>query len=302
MTLRLFAAALAAAALLAPLPVAADWREDVKFLRVGFLAPEDPSGAVRHLDPFRSYLSERLGVPVELVPSTTFQALIDAQVSGRVQYAIDSAVAYVSAAAMCGCVEPLAAPLAEDGARGFYSILLARAGEPIVSLETAEGARLALAAPDSVAGRLIPMQGFAAAGIDPAKYFSEVQNYAAPEPAVRALLDGTADVAAAWSSLSGDPASGYSFGVLTRMVVDGELSMDRVAVVWQSPLIPFGPHVVAKDMPAEERAALADALAAMAVDAPDVVDLLDRTGYQTGGFGPVSEADYAPLAALVAPK
>jgi hypothetical protein len=39
----------------------------------------------------------------------------------------------------------------------------------------------------------------------------------------------------------------------------------------------------------------------MAVDAPEVVDLLDRTGYENGGFGPVSVDDYAPVAALVTP-
>jgi phosphonate transport system substrate-binding protein len=298
---RLLAAFLAGLAALLPASAHADWRDDVKVLRVGFLAVGRPADEVARLEPFRAYLQARLAVPVELAPATTLAALVDAQVAGRVQYAIDSAVSYVTAVARCKCVEPLAAPLAADGSRGFYAVLLARAGGPIQSLETAEGARLALSGADSLAGRLLPLAGFAAAGIDPATYFSKTETYAAPEAAVAALLAGSVDLAAGWSSLSGDAASGYSFGLLARMVVEGSLAMDGVAVVWRSPLIPFGPHAVAAAMPADERAAIADALSAMAVDAPDVVDLLDRTGYQNGGFAPVSDADYAAVAALVAP-
>ena len=63
------------------------------------------------------------------------------------------------------------------------------------------------------------------------------------------LFTDEADLAAGWSSLAGDAASGYSFGVFTRMVPAGALSMDRLKIVWQSPLIPFGPHVVRRDLP-----------------------------------------------------
>jgi len=285
----------------APALAADDWRAAFPVLRIGFVVSSSPTEDLSRLEPFRAYLAARIGIPVELVPSTDGAALIDAETSGRVAYAIDSAVGYVSAAAECDCVEPLAEPAAADGARGYYALLLARADGAIHDLPSAKDARLALTASDSVAGRLLPMKALTTAGIDPATYFSAIYESAGPEDAVAALLDGRVDIAAGWSSLAGNPATGYSFGVLTRMVADGRLSMDGVRVVWQSPLIPFAPHTVRKDIPPELRKLLLDALLAMATAAPDVLDAVDRTPYGGGGFVAASPDDYAPLAGLVAP-
>ncbi len=243
-----------------------------------------------------------MSLPVELVPATSYASLIDAEVTGRVQYAIHSAASYATAAAECDCVEPLAEPTAGDGSRGFYSILVVRADSPIHDLASSDGARLAFSGADSVAGRLVPMKAFAAAGIDPATHFASLYEAPGPQEAIAALLDGRADVAVGWSSLAGDAAQGYSFGVLARMVADGRLSMDQVRVVWQSRLIPFGPHAVRKDMPGELKTLLAGALSAMAGEAPDVLAAVDRSTFGGGGFAPVTAADYAVIGELVAPS
>jgi phosphonate transport system substrate-binding protein len=299
-TIRAAAAVLALA--LSTTVARADWREDVKVLRIGFIASSGPAADIARLEPFRAYMESRLALPVELVPATSESSLIDAQASARVQYAIDSAAGYASAAALCRCVEPLMLPAALDGSRGFHAILLVRADNPAQTAQDTAGARLALSAADSVAGRLLPLKEFAAAGIDPATHFSALFESPGPVDAVRALLDGRADAALAWSSLAGDAATGYSFGVLTTLVADGTMSMDQVRIVWQSPLIPFGPHAVRSDMPEEEKAAIREALTALSAEAPDVLDAVDPTAYGGGGFVPAAAADYAPLAALVAPE
>ncbi|HEY5080727.1 MAG TPA: phosphate/phosphite/phosphonate ABC transporter substrate-binding protein [Bauldia sp.] len=281
---------------------AADWRDATKVLRVGFLSSASPAGDVKRLEPFRAYLETRISLPVELVPATTAAALIDAEVTGRVAYAIDSAAGYATAAAECACVEPLAAPIAADGSRGYHAILVVRADSPIHDLAGMAGSRLAVSAADSLAGRLVPMKAFATAGIDPATHFASLFEAPGPEDAIAAVLDGRADVATGWSSIEGDAASGYSFGVLTRMVLERRLAMDRVSIVWQSPLIPFGPHVVRKEMPPELKALLSNALTAMAKEAPDVLDAVDRSTFTGGGFAAVGAADYAVVEALVAPS
>lgn len=293
---------IAFAALAAATSAKADWRDDVRVLRVGVLATDSPATALARLEPFRAYLSTRLSFPVELVPTTSAEALIEAEASGRVPYAILSASAYAAASVSCKCVEPLALPSAFDGARGFYAVLLARADSPIKALADTDGARLALGAADSVTGHLLPMKAFAAAGIDPATHFAALYESPGPVDAIAALLDGRVDVALAWSSLTGDPAAGYAFGPLHTMVMAGALSMDQVRVVWQSPLIPFGPHAVRTDMPDEEKTLLRDALVAMATEAPDVLDAVDRSAYGGGGFVAAAAADYAPLEPLVTPE
>lgn len=278
-------------------PATADWRDDFKVLRVGVLAARSPGAVVARLEPFRAWLADRAGVPVELVPVTSYRALDELEANGAVQYAIDSATSYVTTAALCDCVEPLAAPLAFDGSPGFHAVLLVRADSAIATLADIKGARVALSGDDSVAGRLLPLAALATAGI--ADTDIAAQTYQSPEAAIAALLDSAADVAVGWSSMAGEAASGYSFGVLQRMVLDGRLSMADVRIVWQSDEVPFGPHTVRKDVPEELRSLLADALVALEGEEPDIVDRLDRNGLETGGFAPVEAADYAPVASLL---
>jgi phosphonate transport system substrate-binding protein len=281
---------------------AADWRHDMKVLRIGFLSTGNAAEEMARLEPFRAWLEGRIELPVEVVPSNTYAGLIDAEVSGRVQYAIHSATSFASAEAICSCVEALAVPTAFDGSRGFYALLLARADGPIRTLADAKGTRLAVTADDSLAGRLVPLKGLATEGIDAATYFSATYTAPGPEAAVAALVSDAADIAVGWSSLAGDSAAGYSFGVLTSMVAGGRLSMDQVRVIWQSPLIPFGPHAVRKDMAPELKTLLMDSLEALSGEAPDILDAVDRSAFGGGGFVPAKSGDYAVIEELVAPQ
>jgi phosphonate transport system substrate-binding protein len=281
-------------------PALADWRADHKVLRVGFLATSGAAYDSQRLEPFRAYLESRLSLPIELVPAATYSALIDAQVTDGIQYAIHSAVSYATTSLTCRCVEPLVIPAAFDGARGFYAVLLARADGEIHAVADARDARLAVGGQDSIAGRLVPLRFLTHEGIEPTEHFSEIVETAGPEAAITALLTGAADVAAAWSSLTGDAALGYDFGVLTRMVGDGRLSMDRIRMIWQSPLVPFGPHAVRRDLPDDIKSQLVAALTAMVVEAPETLDAVDRSSIGGGGFVAVGAGDYAVIEELLA--
>ncbi len=280
-------------------PAAADWHDDFKVLRVGVLAGSDAGYRLAELEPFRAYLQDKLGVPVELVPAGNYAALIDAEVSARVQYAINSASSFAAANASCHCLEPIALPTAADGAKGFYSLVVVKADSPVHALSDARGLRLAVAGPDSVAGRLVPMKAFAREGINAGTFFSRIVDTPDPAAAMGALLSGDADAATAWSSLTGDPANGYDFGLLTDLVANGTLSMDQVRVVWQSRLIPFGPHVVLASLPEALRNAIKDALLAMAEEAPDALDAVDRMSEGGGGMVAADASLYAVMDDLV---
>jgi len=283
----------------AAIPARADWRDDFKVLRIGTVVPRGAASDIARLEPFRAYLQDRLGLPVEIVAMPDYDALIDAQITARVQYAIHSAASYATAEVTCACLEPVALPAAFDGSRGFHSVLVAHSGSAIASLADARGKRLALAGADSVAGRLVPLKALASQGIDPPAYFSSVLTAADPEQAVTMLFTDEADLAAGWSSLAGDAAGGYSFGVFTRMVSAGSLAMDRLKIVWQSPLIPFGPHVVRRDLPPELKTLISAALMAMAKEAPDALDAVDDSSIGGGGFVPAVAADYSVIEDLV---
>lgn len=267
-------------------------------VRIGIIAGENGAYRLRQTEPFRRYLETATGARVEIIALRDFEALIDSQIEGLVQYAVYSASAFVTAEALCSCVEPIAAPADSDGALGFHSVLLSRADGPITSLADARGARLALVAGDSVAGRLIPLDALPLESIAPAQYFSSVVDVASPAAAVAALLAGEVDVAVAWSSLTGDPVTGFTRGVLTQMVGTGSLSMDQLRVVWQSKLIPYGPHAIRSDMPPALKAAFSAALVAASANDPAAVDAIERSG--ATGFAIPDPAIYDPLRRLVA--
>jgi phosphonate transport system substrate-binding protein len=292
-------AALLAGVAGAPADGRADWQDTHQALRIGFLTTSGAVYDMRRLEPFRLYLQQAAGMPVELVPTVSYSALIDAQATDRVQYVIHSATSFVTTVANCRCVEPLALPAAFDGATGFHAVILARADGPIRSLADARGARLAVTRGDSVAGRLLPLKYLAREGIDPAAELAAVVEAPDPATAIAALLAGQVDLAVGWSSLTGDAAMGYDFGVLTALVAGGSVAMADVRIVWQSPLVPFGPHALRSDVPDELRARLLAALTAMAVDAPDALDTVDRASIGGGGFVAVERSAYAPVADLV---
>jgi phosphonate transport system substrate-binding protein len=288
----------AAAGLLAVLVstgASADWREDYPVLRVGILAERNPVYRVAQAEPFRKYLAERLGAEVELIPAATWSALIDAQVHGSLPLAFLSASAYAAAEAQCDCVRPVAVPTAADGTPGFHAVLVAPVDSPIADLAGLSGRKLAVSGEDSIAGRMLPLRLFAAEGI--AESDLTLVPAAGPREAILSMFSGEADAALAWSSLAGDPAAGYSRGVLTEMVAGGTLGMDEIRIVWQSPMIPYGPLSASTELPEELVTLIRDALIDMAASDPAALDAIDRSG--GGGFTAANAAMFDPLAVLV---
>ena len=163
---------------------------------------------------------------------------------------------------------------------------------PGVSAQEPNAAAPVVAAEDPDAPFLLEPQ-------TPEEFFSAIVETEGPYAAVAAMLAGEADVAVAWSSLTGAATLGYDFGVLTEMVRDGALAMDRIRLIWRSPLIPFGPHVVRTDLPPQIRRQIDGALAAMATDSPAALDAVDRSSVGGGGFVTVATGDYATVADLV---
>lgn len=273
-------------------PAAADWREDYPVVRIGIMVGNNAPYRLAQVDPFRKYLAEALGVQVEMIPAANYAALIGAQVRSSLPLAFLSATAFASAEVECHCVEPLAAPVGLDGSRGFHVVLLARSDGPIRSLTDARSARVAASRDDSIGGRLLPLRLLADEGFTE-KDFGSVVTEDDQRQAVAALFDGGADLAFAWSTLTGDSEAGYSSGVLTEMVADGDLSMDEVRIVWSSPLVPYGPLSVRDDVPDDLKLLVRGAMLDLARSAPDALDAIDRS--LGGGFVAGDGAAYAPL-------
>jgi phosphonate transport system substrate-binding protein len=276
-------------------PALAQWRADNPVIRIGMIAGPDVAASRSRAEPFRAYLEQALDDDVELFFANDYAALIAGQLTGRYHAAFLSATAFAAASVTCSdCLEPAAIPTTGDGEEGYYAILVVPAGSAITSAAGLSGARLAVSAEDSIAGRLLPLALFADAGIDLSTI--ELVTVDSPDAAVELMLAGGADAALAWSSLAGDQAAGYSRGVLRQLVDDGRAAMANLRIAWTSPLIAYGPLAVRSDLPAEMKSELSAAMIGMA--AADRDALLAVNGALGGAFVAPPADIYQPLKLL----
>lgn len=262
-------------------------------LRIGLVL--DPSAeAFRVAEPFRAALERGLRVPVHLIAYSDLARVKSALLRGEIDYAPLSATAYADAWRDCACVVPVVAPRSQDGSAGWHAVALVRADSPFEDLADLKGARLATGGPWSTAGTRLPLAALTELGFDPETHFAERIAHEGSLAAARAVLAGRADVAFGWSSLRGDPATGYTRGTLRRLAEAEEPGAAALRIVWTSAQVPHGPHVVRREIPEDIRRAITELLVFEAdLEADDGLKSVSPHG-----FLPVTHADFAPVLAI----
>ncbi len=271
-------------------PAAAGWREDIGTFRVGIVAEPGAGNAIPGLAELNEAFGEALGMKVEFFVARGYPALIDAQVSGRIDYAVYSASAYAAAYLRCECIEPLVAPIGEDGSTGIRSALIVL-DRKIGSIDDLAERRIALLPVDSVAGNQVPLATFRAGG----KPLSGAEGFllraASAEAAETMLADGEADAIFGWlpATLS-DGSEEAAGGTIDRLVAAG-IDRSRLSVIWRSDILRYGPHAVSIALDAEPKGRLADFLTKMKLVDPEMYERLETQ--RLGGFMPAIHSDYA---------
>lgn len=266
-------------------------------LRLAVLAGRDAGALLRAIAPLVDGLSDALGRRVEVVPMSTFAAIIDAQASERIDGGFYSATAYALAQARCACLQPLAAPAAEDGDVAYHAIVVVRRGSGLRSLADLKGKRVAAGPADSIAARRMQVAGLDGEA-EGAAALGALIDAGSADDAVLQVASGAADAAFAWSSLAGDQALGYSRGTLTGLVGSGAVAMDALEILWRSPAITHGPVAVRRSLPDEEKQKIASYLMVLDEAAPAAYDALNPS--YGGGYVEVGEAAYRGVEAMAA--
>lgn len=285
--------ALAAAWPLAATPALAGWQEDIGTFRIGLVAEPGAGSSIAGLSTLTDAYTKALGMKVEFFVARDYPALIDAQAAGRIEYALFSAVAYAATELRCGCVEPLAAPIGDDGSTGIRAVLIARDGRLSTTADMA-GKRIVIGPPDSVTGNQLPLAAFQPAGT-PLSGDEAFLVRAETQGAAEAMfLAGEADAMFGWvPAIPGSaPPSG---GTLARLEAAG-LAAGSLSVVWRSDILRYGPHAVLAKLDPEAKRRLGAFLSNLRSFDRDVYDLIER--HHQGGFVPVGTADYAPAVAI----
>jgi phosphonate transport system substrate-binding protein len=236
-----------------------------------------------------------LGVPVEIFVARDYAALVDAQATGRVDYAIYSTAAYATAEVLCSCVEPVVAPVGDDGATGTIAVLITR-DKRLPGLSDLAARRVAIPPADSVSGSMLPLTELAKQGVA----VSESEPWLVPAESASAaeamLVDGSVDAIFGWVPAPAEATAGLAGGTLDRLVAAG---LDRASldIVWQSLPLRYGPHAMRAGLDAEIRTILVNFLTGLKGQQPDVYDLLESA--HGGGFVVVRSEDYASAVEMI---
>ena len=279
-----------------PLGTVARAVENSAPFRIGMLAEPGSGNTVAGLNLLKEAFAGVLGREVEFLVAQGYPALIDAQVSSRIDYAVYSASAYALARERCDCVEPIVAPLDEDGSTGIRSILVTRNGA-LASASDLDGRRIALLPPESLAGHQLPLasllyEGRALSGEE--GFFVQAES---AEAAEAMLAQGQVDAMFGWELAgSGEAGKGAEGGTLARLVAAG-IERSELGVVWRSEILRYGPHAVSSSLDPETKGRLAAFLTGLKEARPNLYETLET--HHLGGFVPVSEADYDPALAVV---
>jgi phosphonate transport system substrate-binding protein len=160
---------------------------------VGLFQPDKEKND-RTYQPLATYLSERLGRPVELRTVDTWEGLAKSLATGETDIALLGPWGYVLANNEAGA--QAVGAILYDGKPEYFAIIVTGPKSGINGLDDLKGRTFAFGDKGSTSGYLIPFHMFQKRGIDPESYFSKVlytKHQAIEMQVTRGDLDAGAD-------------------------------------------------------------------------------------------------------------
>lgn len=125
-------------------------------LRVGLVPNRSPDKVRAQYEPFRAYLQQRLGRPVEVFVATDYAGTVEALLNNRLDIAYLGGLTYVQARSR-GAVHPMVTEVDRITHTTFYtSAIVTRADSPVQTLADLRGRRFAFGDIGSTSGSLYP--------------------------------------------------------------------------------------------------------------------------------------------------
>lgn len=239
-------------------------------------------------------LSEVLGVEVEEIQATDYNAIIEALRTGKADMAYMGALS-VALAAERAEVEPIVMK-AENGDKEqavYHSVFITNSeNNDINSIQDIKGKTMAFVDPDSTSGNLVPtseiMNVFPDDNLNSdilhtnGEFFEAVSYSGKHQAGLQAVIKGDVDVA---------PISDQ---ILASEIKNGNANESDIKIIHESAAIPAEAVVVSKDMDEETREKLRDFL--VSYDNQDYFKLVIKN--ENARFVECSMEDYEPVVEL----
>lgn len=284
-------------AIMTAVPAAADSKTDAGVsepLYFSLIPKNDIDQQIRELKPLLSLIEQRLGRPVHVVKPQSYQSVVEALLSHRIDFAILGPASYAAARTRDPKVEAFASFKRKKGfstpeGSYYFSLLIAphkNQGERDDQSGKLKSARLALTDPGSTSGSLIPGIEFArlkGAALD--QYFKDIVYTGSHDRSIEAVLDGRVD-AAFVSSVQVDSA-----------VHQGWLNPEEIDIVWRSEPIHLDPFVFAGHLDQLQRNKLREIILSNTGELMEMCAQMKYTGIEA-----VSNRDYQNISDIIRRK
>ncbi len=219
---------------------------------IGILGGENAQDRMTSNECYRAGIEAALGVPVKVFTPADYDGVIQGLLGGTLDMAWLGASAYAKIYLTdAEAVEAVLTKQNVDDSTGYYSIGFARKDSGITSMEDAKGKTFAFAEPNSTSGYLVPAAELMAKFGKLEEYFAEVKFSGGHEQTIVAVNNGDVMAGVSWADGLGAWEDGYNSGAFRKAADAGLIDMNNVVEIWRSTLIPEGPMVVRKALPAD---------------------------------------------------
>lgn len=252
---------------------------------------KDVEEQMREFQPLADLLVEGLGVPVDILPASSYASVIDAMTTGAADMAVMGPAAYLLAVQQEPGLSPFATLAMESGrftteGSSYYSMLLVGADSEFDDTLDLRGASVALGDPASTSGNLVPRALFPeAAGEGFDGFFGALTYTGGHDRALDALIAGRVDGAFVSSSR------------VDEYVQRGKVSVDGLRVIWRSGPLHYDPFVFSARLCEPVKARVREL---MMTPSPQLSRYLNNVGAKR--VTPVAHQDYQILEPLIAPR
>ncbi|QIN83579.1 phosphate/phosphite/phosphonate ABC transporter substrate-binding protein [Rubrobacter tropicus] len=235
-------------------------------LRVGLIPNENPEEVEAQYQPLEDYLKKETGGEVELSVPTTYNAVVEAMVSGELDLAYFGGLTYVQARQRAD-VHPLFTEVnPRTGTTKYRSVIIVPSGSDVEKVEDLEGEDFAFGSVSSTSGSLYPSIMLNQAGIDYRTDLGEVVYTGGHDTTAQAVANGRV------------AAGGLEDRILYDLREEGIIEKGSVRVIEKSDPIEGYPWVVRDALPDKDEQELTDAF--LGIEDPELLDLLRAEDYQ----------------------
>ncbi|MDP8940519.1 MAG: phosphate/phosphite/phosphonate ABC transporter substrate-binding protein [Actinomycetota bacterium] len=234
-------------------------------LRVGLIPNQNPEEVEAQYQPLEDYLREEIGREVEVSVPATYNAVVEALVSGELDMAYFGGLTYVQARQRAD-VTPLVTEVnPRTGTTKYRSLIITSTESDIFEVEQVEGRNFAFGSVSSTSGSLYPSIMLKKAGIDYRTDLGEYTYTGGHDTTAQAVANGRVD------------AGGLEDRIFYDLRDEGVIEEGSIRIVAESEPIEGYPWVVRDDLPDEDQEALANAYLDM--ENPELLDLMRAESY-----------------------